>query len=63
MDVDFLEIVGLWDNLNELIGVLGWTEFLTLTLLVYECLCWEFLSSLVVDWNVYFEGHLVYVKF
>jgi len=54
MDVDFYKIVGLWDTLNGLIRVVGWMEFLSLTLSVFECLYWGFLSSLVVDWNAYF---------
>ena len=63
MDVDFLKIVGLWDSISKLIEVVRWTEFLSLTLLVYEPLCWEFLSSLVLDWNAHFQDRPVYIKF
>jgi len=42
MDVDFVKTVGLWDSISELPGVVGWTEFLSLALLVHERLCWEF---------------------
>jgi len=54
MDVDFLKIVELWDSLSELTGVARWMEFFSLTLSFYERLCWELLSSLVVDLNVRF---------
>ena len=49
MDVDFWKTVSLWDNISELIAVVGWTKVLSLTLSVYEHLYWEFLSSLIVD--------------
>ena len=49
MDVDFWKTVSLWDSISELIAVVGWTKVLSLTLSVYEHLCWEFLNSLIVD--------------
>jgi len=54
MDVDLSKTVKLWETVSELIGVAGWINFLSLTLLVYEHLCWEFLNSLVMDWNARF---------
>jgi len=63
MDVEFLKTVGVWDSFNELIGVVRWTELLSLTLPVYERLCWQFLSSLVVDWNALFQDRPIYIKF
>jgi len=51
VDVELLKTIGLWDSLTELIEAAGYTEFLSLTLPVYEHLCWEFLSYLAVDWN------------
>ena len=63
MDIEFLTSVGLWDSLRELNEGAGWTEFLSFTFPVYEQLCWEFLSSLVVDWNARYLDRLIYIKF
>jgi len=63
MDIEFLTSVGLWHNLRELIEAAGWTDFLRFTFSIYERLCWECLSSLVVDWNAHYQDHPVYIKF
>jgi len=44
MDAAFLNLVGLWDSLRELIEAVGWTGFLSFTFQVYKWLCWEFLA-------------------
>jgi len=41
MDVAFLNSIGLWDSLCELIEAAGWTEFLSFTFPIYEWLCWD----------------------
>ena len=58
----FLKTVGLWDSVSELIGVVGWTKFLSLTLPVYERSCRKFLSSLLMDWNARFQDRAVYIN-
>ena len=47
MDVDLLRSPRLWDSLHELLEVAGWVMFIMLDKPVYECLYWEFLSSLM----------------
>ena len=56
MDVEFLKTIGLWDSLNELIRVAGWTESMGLAFMVYERLRWEFLRSLVVGWSTPYQN-------
>ena len=63
MDIPFLNSVGHWESLRDLIEALGWTYFLSFTFRVYERLCWEFLSSLVVDWNARYQGRLFTLNF
>jgi len=42
VDTEFLNFVGLWDSLCELIEAAGWTDFLSFTFPFYGWLCWEF---------------------
>ena len=58
-----LRSLGLWDNLHELLEVVGWVEFMTLDKPVYERLCWEFLSSLKVDWTTSYQNRPVHIQF
>jgi len=63
MDVEFLKTIGLWDSLNELIRVAGWTESMGLAFMVYERLRWEFLRSLVVGWSTPYQNWPVHIRF
>jgi len=63
MDIAFLNFVELWDSLRKMIEAVGWTDFLRFTFPIYERLCWEFLSSLVVNWNTRYQDHPIYIKF
>jgi len=55
--------VGLWDSVNELIGVEGGMEFMGLALPVYEHLCWEVWSSLCVDWSTSYQNQSIHIRF
>jgi len=60
---DMLRSIGLRDNLHELLEVVGWVEFMTLDKPVYKHLCWEFLSSLKVDWITPYQHRPVRIQF
>jgi len=60
---DMLRSIGLRDNLHELLEVVEWVEFINLDEPMYECLCWEFLSSLKVDWTTPNQNRPVHIQF
>ena len=63
MDIDLLRSLGLLDSLHGLLEVAGWVEFMKLDKPVYERLCWVFLSSLNVDWNIPYQNRPSHIQF
>ena len=63
MDINLLRSLGLWDRLLELLEVAGWVEFIQLNKLVYERLCWEFLSFTKVTWSAQYQNKPVHIQF
>ena len=56
IDFGLLESLRLLDSLNELLEVTGLGEYMRMDKLVYERLCWEFLSSIKVNWNTVYRN-------
>ena len=44
-----LDGIDLLNDISELVEVVGWLDYMNWDKLIYERLCWEFLSSLKVN--------------
>jgi len=51
VDVGLSQSLHLWDDMNSLFGVLGWTEYVQLQFSIYEKFVWEFFHSFIIDGN------------
>jgi len=49
VDVQLLHTLSLWDALDALFGVLGWSNYVYLRLPVYEKFVYQFFSSFMID--------------
>jgi len=58
-----LQALGLWDDLNALLGVLGWQDYVQLRFPVYEKLVWEYFRSFTIDEAGEFNNGRCYIRF
>ncbi|KAJ8431382.1 hypothetical protein Cgig2_027976 [Carnegiea gigantea] len=63
IDVELLQALRMWDDVNALLGHLGWPDYVHLQFPVYEKLVWEFFNSFTIDTvGEYHNGHC-YIRF
>ena len=63
IDVELLQALGMWDDMNTLLGHLGWHDNVQLQFPVYEKSVWELFSSFTINTiGDYHNGHC-YIHF
>ena len=63
MHVESLQTLGLYENMQTLLGNLGLLHFVERKYATFDRLTLEFLSSLKVEWNGTYRGEIVEISF
>ena len=63
IDVESLQALGMCDDVNSLLGHLGWSDYVHLQFPVYEKLVWEFFSSITIDTTGEYHNECCYIHF
>jgi len=63
IDVELLQGLGMWDDMNASIGHLGYCDYVQLQFPVYEKTVWEFFSSFTIDTKGEYRNRCCYIVF
>ena len=63
LNVEMLQALDMWNDIDALLGHLGWLDYVQLRFPMYEKLIWEFFSFFTIDTAGEYNSGRCYIRF